>query len=64
MSKSQPGERNGKAVLTDAQAEMIRGLYSSPYDTPRKYWTRRQLAVTFEISENTVKAIVQGQRRP
>lgn len=66
MPKAQFGESNGRAVLTDREAELMRELHAIPplYGEKRGYWTTSRLALKFEVSRSTVQKIIAGTRRP
>lgn len=59
------GERNGRARLTDAQAEELRVLRENELVMPgrKRYWTYDRLALRFGITKRAVIQIVQFERR-
>lgn len=50
------GEKNGRAVLTDAQVEKMRAYRADG-------WTQQQLADRFGVANSTVGDILRGRRR-
>lgn len=50
------GERNGRALLTEEQVQLIRSLHA-----PGQPGSRKRMAERFGVSESTVDAILQGR---
>lgn len=59
------GENNPRAILTDAEVDMIRDLYEGDRAKPRaqRHWTGARLAEAFEVSIRHVWYIVGYERR-
>lgn len=65
MAKSQSGEQNGRATLTDGEVTLLRDLAESERHLPprQRWWTYQRLAETFEVSRAHVEKLVRGKRR-
>ena len=57
------GENNGRAILTNAQAEQIREIYSHKGERYSRLITQRKLAKQFNISRRTIADILSGRSR-
>jgi len=56
-SGAPPGERNGRAVLTEDKVRFIRKLYSSPGKGP----SHADVAKRFGVSKQAIDAVVSGK---